>query len=425
MIHSSRTHGGLLLGAVFLIVTLCLTVFVTAPVCMAARGPAKTLSVKIRMVVNWEDEGEIWINKGSAIYTIGGMLTMDPKGSPTVQTGGKGVMPIITYKPQGLHGFYSYKEKIYQVKPSLPDCDPLYTKYGGSGGFQIQESAGLNIRRFGSIAAARISGLSADKKAFLKNMPGMAFMSDYYEFYLGGPGTRRIVSGNKRVGSECRYEEAEKKLPGFSLGLQCKLPQSGSMTGMHVWSAETDGRLPPSFKIAVCDLPPPMGKRPYVPAKMDAGKVSYNVSWNISKAEAYDIVMEPEKKKDPCKALEHRINEIRLKRKLYQSQKVKQYCEKAFGGEDGSAYRQMVGKLQAYMDQQEFETYQEGVDFIDGLEPNDIAAVDYNITVDPTTGMDTDVTDTIDEYSDRQQEALNEKMENLLNNFKDSGCADQ
>ncbi len=133
----------------------------------------------------------------------------------------------------------------------------------------------------------------------------------------------------------------------------------------------------------------------------------------------------PEKKKDPCKALERRINEIRLKRKLYQSQKVKQYCEKAFGGEDGSAYRQMVGKLQAYMGQQEFETYQDGVDFIDGLEPNDIAAVDYNITVDPTTGMDTDVTDTIDEYSDRQQEALNEEMENLLNNFKDSGCAYQ
>ena len=106
---------------------------------MAAKGPAKTLSVKIHVVVNWEDEGEIWINKGSATYTIGGMLTMDSKGSPTVQNGGKGFMPIVTYKPQGLHGFYSYEEKIYQVKPSPPDCDPLYTEYGGSGGFQIQE----------------------------------------------------------------------------------------------------------------------------------------------------------------------------------------------------------------------------------------------------------------------------------------------
>ncbi len=425
MIHSSRTHGGLLLGAVFLIVTLCLTVFVPATVCMAAKGPAKTLSVKIHVVVNWEDEGEIWINKGSATYTIGGMLTMDSKGSPVVQTGGKGVMPIVTYKPQGLHGFYSYEEKIYQVKPSPPDCDPLYTEYGGSGGFQIQESAGLNIRRFGSIAAARISGLSADKKAFLKNMPGMAFMSDYYEFFIGGPGTKRIVNGNKRVGSKCRYEETEKKLPGFSLGLQCKLPQSASMTGVHVWSAETHGRLPPSFKIVVCDLPPPMGERPYVPEKMDAGKVSYNVSWNISEAEAYDIVMEPEKKKDPCKALENRINEIRLQLKRYQNKKVKQYCEKVFGEEDGSAYRQIVEKLKAYMDRQAFETYQDGVNFIDGLEPNDIAAIDYNTTVDPTAGVDTDVTDTIDEYSDRQQEALNEEMENLLNNFKDSGCADQ
>jgi len=382
----------------------------------ASPTQAKLLSVSARISVKWNHTvEEHHKTEGSLTLQINGTMKQCAAGSPAVHKANRSFMPVLTYKPEVMSVAYTYDETKTSLRPIPKDMkcqDPLIYEYTGGGVSQIIESAGLNIRRFSSMAAPYLKNLSPDKRKFLANMQGSMMLPDYYELYVGGPGQKKIIPGRKKdtKEEECVYLSTEKPLRGFQVGLQIKFPESGTMKGSRTWSADDQGMCPPPLGITISDIAPLMGKPPLKPPEGGKKNATYTVNWNIQKAEEYIPVTESTDKEKPCEVLANRINTIRIIRKLFQNKKLQRYCEDKFGKADYKSYNDILEKTAQYVFNQEFETYQDASDFINDLDPDQIQAIESSGTGEPTTYMKTDVL-----YDPRDNNVVEVKLLGYLN----------
>lgn len=370
----------------------------------ASAAPEKLLSVNARIIVKWNHTVEEYHKtEGSLNLQINGTMKWDAAASPPVHKSKSTFMPVLTYKPEVMSVSYNYEETRTSLRPIPKEhCqDPMVYEYNGGGVSQIfpedvprnNQPAGLKIIRFNSMASPYMKNLSPDKKKILAGMQG-SMMPDYYEFYVGGPGRKKMIPGRKKGEGEeeCVYTPTEKPLPGFQVGVQMKLPQSGDMKGSSTWSADDQGKSPPPLGIAIYDIASLTGNSPLKPPEGGNKNVTYTVSWNIQKAEEYiPITVSTEDEEKPCEVLENRINTIRIIRKLFQNKKLQRYCEDKFGKADYKSYNDILEKTAQYIFNQEFETYQDASAFIDDLDPDQIQSIESSATGEPTTYMKTDV----------------------------------
>ncbi|MBW2640772.1 MAG: hypothetical protein JRE10_11605 [Deltaproteobacteria bacterium] len=378
-------------------------------------GKPERLSVTVRAVVRWNvTQPEYHEYEGLITLQFNGTLKSDATGSPSVHKAGQVLKPILTYKPEVMTLSYTYDERKTSLKP-IPDgkCqDPLIFEFHGGGVSPIGDSAGLKIQQSAAMAAPFLKNLSADKQQFLAALQGSMSIPDYYEFYVGGPGLKKRIPGRKKDSSKegCAYTDVEKILRGCQVGIQMKLPKSGTLQGSRTWSADDQGLCPPSLGIYVSDIAQILKKPPLKPTEGGNKNVTYTVSWQIRKAEEYIPVTESTDKEKPCEVLEKRINTIRIIRKIFQNKKLQRYCEEKFGKQDYKAYNDILEKTAQYIFNQEFETYQDASDFIDDLDPNQIQAVESGNTGEPTTYMKTNVL-----YDTRDNHVVEVKLMGYLN----------
>ena len=378
-------------------------------------GKQERLSVSVRVVARWNvTQPEYDEYEGLITLQINGTLKSDAAGSPVVHKENQMFKPILTYKPEVMTLSYTYDERKTSLKP-IPDgkCqDPLIFEFHGGGVSPIGDSAGLKIQQSAAMAAPFLKNLSADKQQFLASLQGSMSIPDYYEFYVGGPGLKKRIPGRKKDSSKvgCAYTDVEKILRGYQVGIQMKLPKSGTLQGSRTWSADDQGLCPPSLGIHVSDIAQILKKPPLKPTEGGNKNVTYTVSWQIRKAEEYIPVTESTDKEKPCEVLEKRINTIRIIRKIFQNKKLQRYCEEKFGKQDYKAYNDILEKTAQYIFNQEFETYQDASDFIDDLDPNQIQAVESGNTGEPTTYMKTNVL-----YDTRDNHVVEVKLMGYLN----------
>lgn len=381
----------------------------------ASAAPKKLLSVNARIIVKWNHTVEEYHKtEGSLSLQINGIMKWDAAASPPVRKSKSTFMPVLTYKPQVMSVSYTYDETKTSLRP-IPKgakCqDPMVYEYNGGGVSQIfpedvprkTQPAGLKIIRFNSMASPYLKNLSPDKKKILAGMKVSMMMPDYYEFYVGGPGRKKIIPGRKKDEKEeaCVYLPTKKPLPGFQMGLQVKLPQSGVMKGSRTWSADDQGMNPPPLGIAIYDIVSLRGNSPLKPPEGGNKNVTYTVSWDIQKAEEYiPVTVSTEDEEKPCEVLEKRIRKVQLRKKLFQNKKVKRYCKEQYGESDYVSYNETVEKIAEYISDQEFETYEDAADFVADLDSNEISAIDSRPASEPTTTMETEVVYDDDKHVD-------------------------
>lgn len=56
-----------------------------------------------------------------------------------------------------------------------------------------------------------------------------------------GPQEITVKGSRLKDSKKCIYEDVEKSFPGFSIGLQMRLPASGTMTGYRFWKSNYEG----------------------------------------------------------------------------------------------------------------------------------------------------------------------------------------
>jgi hypothetical protein len=300
------------------------------------------LPVSLHVTVRWdvverEDSEGYTRYKGFVTYQFNGVMKLYAAGSPTIQKANRVLMPVLTYKPEVMTLTYTYNEKMESFYPKPKDhCqDPLTYEYQGGGVSQIDDdnAAGLKIIRFGSTAEPYLKNLSADKQQFLADMQLSTATPDYYEFYVGGPGQKKTIPGRKRVGSkDCLYQSSEINLPGLGGGVQMKIPESGAMQGTRTWSADDKGKCPPTLSITVSDITPLLEMPSLRPPEGGKKNVTYTVSWMVGEtAESPITATADEDKEKNCEELQKRIDFIKIVRKTYADQSLRDSIKEAGG----------------------------------------------------------------------------------------------
>ena len=359
----------------------------------AVNGFPERISVSIHALVRWTvtnpDEDEY---TGTVNLHVNGNMKIVEAGSPTVPGAQGAFRPVLTYRPENGTVSFVYEDRKTTLKriPSGKCQNPLIVEYHGSGMMPLSEESSFKVHRYSASAAPYLQNLSADKQRFLSAFKGSMALPDHYELMVGPGGDRKRIRGRKKDAekTECAYIPVDRSFPGCRIGIQVELPASGALAGSRAWSADDQGLCPPSLGISILDIAATQTQKPLKPPAGGNRNVTYKVSWQIRKAEAYTPVpAESKEKKKPCQILKDRINTIRIIRKLFQNQKLKQYCREKFGTQDYKAYCQMVEKTAQYIFNQEFETYLEASDFIDNLDPNAIQTIASSDVGGPETLM--------------------------------------
>ncbi|MBN1255035.1 MAG: hypothetical protein JXA50_07150 [Deltaproteobacteria bacterium] len=255
----------------------------------AAAEQEQTLHANVSLNVRWEIKEGKTINKGSYTLSMQGTLNLDPQ---SVQgQGGKALVPVaLKYTADAMSGSYHYNETVIAKKP---DCDdPALAKYSGGGVVSAAEGSVLNVSRMKHLAAPYLDKLSPSQRQYLAQLPGQNLLVDYYEFACG-PCEHPTVPGRFQK-SDCKYTDTKKTInPGsFALGFQ--IPAGGSMSGFRMWQADAAGG-PPSFKVALSDLPEEMKWPAFKPPQSKGGCVTYSVTWSIGQAALNPLDVEVQK----------------------------------------------------------------------------------------------------------------------------------
>jgi len=244
----------------------------------AAAEEDQTLQGRVTLNVRWEIDEEDTIDKGSYTLSMSGTLNLDPQ---SVQgQDGKALVPIsLRYAADGMSGSCHYNRTVIDKDPHCPD--PVLAKYSGGGPVSAAEGSVLNVRRMKHVTAPYLDKLSPSQRQYLAQLPGQNLLVDYYEFACC-PYERPPVRGIHQQ-SDCTYKNTEGTLNpgGFSLGF--RIPAGGEMKGSRDWQADASTR-PPSFKVALSDLPDEFKWPAVKPPQTDKGNVSYSVSWEFGKA---------------------------------------------------------------------------------------------------------------------------------------------
>ncbi len=312
---------------------------------------ADTVHVNISATVKWNTKspeaeeakrsGSIRWSEGTLNYSITGTMIRDDANSPAVSKKGLFFRPALRYKAQSMFANYSYDER------SLSDdkyC-PLVHEYQGRGGGDITESTKLSINLLSSMTQSFLNNLSPAQKQFATQMQQSMAVPDYYEFVAGGPGARGKLQGkaqSPKPGKRCSYRSAEKSIPGFSIGLAMKLPQSGIMEGTRTWSAEAKTE-PPSFKMGIYDVGGAVGNKPLKPPEGGKKNVTYTVRWHIGEQLVVppDVVKEEDK---DCEEMRNQINWLEATVKAWEDRSLRNEIRNKYGNTARSKYLEAVQK---------------------------------------------------------------------------------
>ena len=322
-----------------------------------AEDAKKMLSVSLRATIRWnaintESNKKYTEYSGYITLQLNGTMKPYAEGSPAIQKGYKVLVPIRSYKRKVMTGTYNYNELMerYEPRPKEHCQDPMVYEYQGSGVFMIDNDAamGLKIVRFGSIAAPYLE----DKQQALASMQMSTTTPDYYEFYVGGPGTKKFIPGRKTDRSKeiCSYLSVEKRLQGFTFLVQMKLPESGTMSGTKTWSADYQGGGIPPLGINVSNITPLLEESSLKPPEGGNKKVTYTVSWIIEPASASGDEFESvEKKKGrkPCEILQQKIQQLNMIRKLYENPNIRKFADENYPDKD-KLYDNLSERLNRY-----------------------------------------------------------------------------
>jgi hypothetical protein len=254
----------------------------------AAAEQEQTLQGSVSLNVRWEIEEESTINKGSYTLSMQGTLHLDPQ---TVQgQDGKALVPVaLRYTADAMSGSYHYNETVTAKEP---DCDdPALARFSGGGAVSAAGGSVLNVCRMKHLAAPYLDKLNAEQRQFLSQLPEKNLLVDYYEFACG-PCERPTVPGEFQH-SDCKYTDTQKVINLGSFALGFKIPAGGEMKGSRDWQA--DAGWPPSFQVALSDLPEEMGWPDCKPHQAKGGNVTYSVTWSIGKAAMNPLDVEVQK----------------------------------------------------------------------------------------------------------------------------------
>ena len=353
----------------------------TAESADAADETPEILPVSLRVTIRWDVTGtEGGRYEGFVTYQFNGVMKLDAAGSPAIQKADRVLMPVLTYKPEVMTVSYTYDETYIGAEGS--DC-PVQFEYQGGGVSQIDDdnAAGLKIVRFGSTAEPYLKNLSADKQQFLADMQLSTATPDYYEFYVAGPGQKKTIPGRKRdISSKgCIYQSDEKSLHGLGGMVQMKFPESGAMQGTRTWSADDQGKCPPTLSITVSDITPLLEKSSLRPPEGGNKNVTYTVSWMVGEtAELQDTDSEAEDDEDEkwhCKELQNRIDFIKIIRAMYANETIKDYVEQMGGTlkEKMDNYQKAVEKHSIKVGNDEsLKTIDQQVNSIEDIDSSDL-----------------------------------------------------
>lgn len=285
---------------------------------LAAGGAAETLPVFIHASARWDDitrdekGNDLQRNSGFLSFTVSGTMVL--KDSPVVTKGSHVMMPLENYAPENLAVSACYDERTEDLRPPKErSCkNPLISSYQGNHFGTITDGPSLTVCNFSSAAAP-----------FVQN----PMMTDFYQFATGG-GDPVNASGKSRIRgvrrtSKCAFVDAEKNFPGFSFGLQMKMPASGSMSGFRSWTADTDGLTPPSFAIRVSDMGSPGQAKAFKPPEGGRRNVTYSVSWNFGGERENLGKTSEDDEKTNCENLRERVNFISVVMAAYSNPSIR------------------------------------------------------------------------------------------------------
>ncbi len=251
------------------------------------------LPISIKASVKWEDiikedDGvELCRTFGKYVINIDGTMKMNQRSSPVVSRKGVMTMPVEIYDSDMLTVTMSYDEERQDLRQDRQCADPLIERYHGSTTQKITRGPTLTISNLSSAMAPFLKELSGKEREMYKRSASLqSVLPDYYQFAVGGGNIMETspleikVKGTKRK-SNCEYEETEKRFPGFIIGLQMQLPQSGDMSGQESWLADCNGKFPPSFGIKISDMTVHGGEKPFNPQRKPKGNATYSLEWKI------------------------------------------------------------------------------------------------------------------------------------------------
>ncbi|HOI82469.1 MAG TPA: hypothetical protein PLK59_09290 [Synergistales bacterium] len=345
---------------VFVFIAFCFLTGLSHLLVPAFGSPSETIPVSIHAYAQWnhivkDSNGEDLLEE-SGFYRImiTGSMTFDPSGSPMVSQQGIMVMPVEKYLPDNLNATWIYEEITKDLK-SETRC-PIISNYKGSNSARITDGPGLLINNFSSAAAPFMENLSEKEKQFAAQLQSRFqsqmknAMPDYYQLALSG-GTpsmdvQKITVRGTRLKDpkDCIYEDVEKSFPGFSIGLQMQLPDSGTMTGYRFWKSNYEGGVP-GFGISVSDMTEFKGEKPFDPPQGGNGDVSYTLIWFIG-VEPMPIPMsaEDDEEEDDCEKLADRIKMVKNILEAYGDPMLREEIKSKYGDNAREEYQDAVEK---------------------------------------------------------------------------------
>ena len=319
-----------------------------------------TIPVSIASYAQWnhivkDSKGEdLYEESGFYRIMISGSMTLDRSGSPVVSQQGTMVMPVEKYLPDNLNATWVYEEIAKDLK-SDNQC-PITTVYKGSNSARITDGPGLLISSFSSAAAPFMGNLPEQEKQFAAQLQAQFqsqmknTMPDHFQLALSGGtpsmGPQEITVKGSRLkdSKKCIYEDVEKSFPGFSIGLQMRLPASGTMTGYRFWKSNYEGGIP-GFGISVSDMTEFKGEKPFDPPQGGNGDVSYTLIWFIGvEPMPVQVGAEEDEEEDDCEKLAARIKMVRNILEAYGDPMLREAIKSKYGDNAKKEYQDAVEK---------------------------------------------------------------------------------
>ncbi|HRW70542.1 hypothetical protein [Lentimicrobium sp.] len=251
------------------------------------------LPVTITATVKWEEitkssEGfNLMKISGSYSITIDGLLKFNSKNSPITSKGNMTVMPVEIYDSDLLTVTMDYEEEWIDIHDNRNCTDPLVKRYQGKTVQTIETGPSLTINNFSSAIRSSIQNLPPKEKEIYEKTSGMqSIIPDFYQFSVGGgnlmeTSPREINVRGVRRKTDCSFEEVEKRFPGFNIGIQMEIPESGEMSGKETWNADCDGVFPPSFGLKVSNMTSHGMEKPFNPPRKSNGNATYSLEWKF------------------------------------------------------------------------------------------------------------------------------------------------
>ena len=240
------------------------------------------LKATVNLSVKWNIENKRERNQGSLKVMAKGVLKLNKEMS-SMDQGLPAVM--VNYKNQNMMASYTYKETITDKDPP-DDCpNSVIARYQGSGNTMVAVVPGpgnLIVNHFSSLF--KDTGLGDMASSAISGM-----LVDHYLFVV--PCNEIVANGQKLDKSNCKNLPSTRRRK-ITANITGKIMQNGKMKGSKTWTAKADSpHSGLSFVVKINELPKTMNNnKPFVPAKVLGGDITYTLSWNIEELEPHVLI---------------------------------------------------------------------------------------------------------------------------------------